>query len=312
MIDNFLRKELEKFFIKLDEKKDSCDDFSLETPPIELEAIAPIHFITKPVLNKVKKLIMPEDIIGRVTFSESLEVINNIKPFKIRYKRLETRKTSCYDRFKYKITMSAAFAAPTSRIKTNLNLKKTGSFKNLNLYDKKEFNILIGSKDEILKEFKNYIIKGPNLEKGAFWIELMPVNLNSIAPKFVKNISYRSNNNNSLLLRNKEIFESLREVEIQPAFTLFTCDLIEEEKDGFQKKCIVNVGTLQNDLLIESLQSSKWKIYERPESFKGIQMIQVSPSSILFLIRIESLKRSIDIVKRAKQAKVIIELENSK
>lgn len=306
----FLKREFENF-IKTFEKRDYSDDFNLETPLLELEQIEQVYFNTNIVLNKLKNVIMPKVNIEHDAFSDSLEIVNNIKPIKIKYKGLDEKRTNIY---KYVLTTISRNTALNCKIGTLPNLERSKCFEDLNLFDKREIEIVIKGKNRDMNEFKNLVLIEPNLEKRAFWIDLMPVNLNPIAPKFVKNISYCSDNR-SLLLSTKDAFESLREAEIRPLDS-FPCNYKIEEtttvSNHFQRKCIVNIDTLQNDLLIETLQSLKWQIYERPEFFKGIQMIQVGRSAVLFVIRIENIKRSIDMLKNAKNAKIIIELEDSK
>ena len=265
---------------------------------------------------------MPSLITGNESiFSESLEIFNNIIPVNIKYKRLEERKTSHRVYSQFKLTMMSTNLSMNCKIRTIPNLERTNCFcfKNLKMFYKEDFEIGLKVMDKTMQEFKNFILNEPNLEKRAFWIDLTPVNLNPIGPKFVKNISYRMNNNN-LLISSKETFESLREVEIRPLNQTFTCNFaieeaveVEGEVEGdFIRKCVINFDSLKNDLLIETLQLINWKIYERTEIFKGIQMFQVSKSSVLFLIRIENLKTSIEILKTIKNSKVIIEIEDEK
>lgn len=321
--EKFLEAEFENFIIKFD-KKDSSEDFNFETPPFELETIEPIQFNTKLVLNKQKCIIMPIQIIGNAPFSKSLEIFNNINPVYIKFKRLEEIKRSQPDFPKFKLTTISTNCAMNCIIRSVPKLERGSCFNNLEMYYKQEFEIGIKAKDKRMREFKNFILNVPNLDKRAFWIDLTMVNLNPIGPKFVKNISYRMNNNDNLLISTKESFESLREAEIQP-LTPLPCTFVMEKSEAeagveakagvegdFIRKCIINIDTLQNDLLIETLQLIKWKIYERPEIFKGIQMFQVSKSSVLFLIKIENLKTSIEIIKTIKNAKVIIEIEDEK
>jgi hypothetical protein len=315
-MEQYLKEEFENF-VKKFEEKDSSDDFDLEIPSLELEPIKKINFHSKLGINKLKNVIMPKIFMRPDAFSDSLDIIDNIKCIKIKYRRMLEEGQARYNGgFRFKLTTLSRNPALNCKIGPAPNLEKAECFKDLNLFDIIDSNLLRKKKDKKMGEIKNFILNGPNLEKRAFWIDLKTVKLNPIEPKFVKNISYQRNSK-SLLLTNKGAFGTLREVEIR-AFNFVTpCQFSAEEtevkdKNDFQRKCVVNINALQNDLLIETLQSIKWQIYERPEIFKGIQMVQVSKSTILFLIRIESLERSIEIIKSTKNAKVIIELDDSK
>ena len=316
--DKFLEAEFENFIKKIDIKGSFSDDFNIETPPFELETIKQVHFNTKIVLNKLKFVIMPSLNISNAPFSESLDIFYNIKPANIKYKRLKERKTSQRVYSQFKLTMISTNSAMKCKIGSVPKLERSNCFKNLRMFYKEDFVIGIKVTNKKMREFKNFILNVPNLEKRAVWIDLTPVNLNPIGPKFVKNISYRMNNNNNLIISSKEVFESLREVAIRPLNPTFPCNFgaeveVEVEVEGdFIRKCVINFDSLKNDLLIETLQLINWKIYERTEIFKGIQMFQVSKNSVLFLIRIENLKTSTEILKTQKNAKIIIEIEDEK
>lgn len=182
----FLKLEFDNFIEKF-VKKDSTNDFNLETPSLELEPIEQVHFTTKTVLNKFNNVIMPKVNIDNVLFSDSLDIINNLKPIKINYKTFDKKRTNSY---KYVLTTISKNTALRCNIGTLPNLKRSNCYEDLILFD---ISVSEFVKNNVggMKEFKNFVLHEPNLEKRAFWIDLMPVNLNPIAPKFVKNISYR-------------------------------------------------------------------------------------------------------------------------
>lgn len=307
----FLKEEFDNFINNYEKK----ENFNLETPPLELEAIEQVKFDTKIELNKLKTVILPSLSTRNNVNTESLEAINSIRPVKIKYLKPQKR----YGQFKFKLTTkSTNYPAMNCKILSIPTLKRENSFKDLQIFSKIETSeILLSNPLRNASNFKSFLTSLPNVEKGTFGINLMPVNLNPIAPKFVKDISYRDVNRN-LLLNSKltAAFEAIKEVKIAP-LNEFPCDfMIEEEKsEEFQKRCVLNATTLKNDLLIEALQSNQWLIYERLDKFKDIQMIQVNKSQILLLIRIEQLKNTldtIDIIKSTNDACAIIEIDDSR
>lgn len=298
-------------FTKNFKKNEFVDNFSLETPPLDLETFNQVHFNTKFELTKLNSIVLSSVHVRTNILLNSFEVFRDIKPVKIKYVKDELSISKNCDLIKFKLTEISSNPASYCKIMLLPQLNRCNSFLNLKIIDLKEFDIHLSLNISKLNEFKNFVMDSPSVERREFWVDLSPVNLNPIGPKYFKDISYR-NKSKSLFLSARKTCESLREVEIGTLkeFTLKQ-EIQSVSEEHWQKKCIVNADALRNDSLIEALQSNGWQIYERSGIFEGTQMIQVSKNAILLLMRLEHEKKP-TAVRKSNNIKIILEIEDAK
>ena len=316
MVMNCLREEFKDFISNVEVKTEPPD---LKTPQLELAEPDEIEFRFR-ALEKWTELLMPYINCNQVFGSLELEIERNIKPFKISFLKPNTRKYAESYKFKF-----ATITKSVSIIHKEIpNVFRNNNFSSLEIDEIPDVQFM--KKSLFNDHFKFIVLNEYDITKIPFWMDLNPKNLNTISPISFTDFDIKRQKNmpSILIIPKHKSLERLRIVdviELELDNLNFNSNTIEESSVAtiaietpkpleFQKKCIINFDTLQNHLLVEILQLNNWKIFERPETMKGVQFIQVRRESFILVIKIEAIEKVFQL-HLPRSCYVILEMQNS-
>lgn len=309
-MENFLNREFDEFLSFYHSKTIEID---LKPPSLELEQLEALgNFKTKNI-GELGNFIMPNIELSRNNSLVQSESIKKLQAVKISYKDIELRKLNvrpCPYEFRLTSILKELPKIPHRDIPSFA--RPIPNYNNFELYTPIMDFRYLKNPSTSSRRFQIISLEEPSITRKAFWIDLYTVPLNPISPSVMKEIG-RNDLSTIILLPLHKSLERLSEVSFEPIDAIeFECKPTESHVNVFEKKCVVNSGSLMDDVLIELLQFRNWKIFERVDAFKGLQVIQVSKDRVIVLIQIASIQSKLSIMKQYKDMTVILEIKNQK
>ena len=304
-MNNILKLEFDEF---LSFYRSKIVDIDLNPPSIELEQLKELEDFKSMQMIPLGNLIMSNIKLSRNDSIVVAETNRKLRPVRISYKNNDIcRQFAAQHEFRITSIINDVPRLPIGIITTIERPKR--NFENLETYTPVIDYTLTESKKR--GSFQIISLAEPSVSRKPFWINLYPIPLNPISPINVKEFECMDLTTILLIPISKSL-ERLREVPFEPVDS-FKLEIFSESNfNVFEKKCVINLDALNNDVLIDFLQSLKWKIYERTDNFMGIQTIQVCEDQIIAIIQLETIQTKLKLFQQFKNLTVILEVKDQK
>lgn len=299
----------EEFAYFLKNYRAKNDQFEIKAPSIELEELEDVEFILRSINQPLHYYILPTFNASCSTSLNDLQVIKEISNVKITYTNDCKHKLKLMP-YQFRITSTSTNNLVKFKNWAIPKTSRTVDFDTLSVYEVSR-SCTLKTTNLDFYEFKMLPLLDVEAEKRSFWVDLFPISLNPIAPIHV--------NAGNIVLKGHMQLESLKEERFDKIDTIQYGEIIdgfipEVLRSSFQKKCIINADSLENDLLIEHLQSRDWLIFERENSFKGLPMLQIHKRGPIALISIDAIDMALKNIKSniTSNLQIIVEIEDSR